>query len=73
MRFGIVGLLLALVAPVAAGQVPDSAKAAIDSLTARVERAEEALAMLQQQLAAQSETAVSTRSGLKLEFTGRIL
>jgi hypothetical protein len=56
-----------------AGQKPDSTKAALDSLTARLDRAEETIEMLKQQLAAQGESAVKTRSGMTLEFTGRIL
>ncbi|MHB1310856.1 MAG: hypothetical protein ACYC3L_02475 [Gemmatimonadaceae bacterium] len=65
-------LLVAAVRPVAA-QGADSARALQDSLAARVERAEEAIEMLRQQLAAQAESGVSTRSGLKLEVSGRIL
>lgn len=67
------GLLFALIAPPVVAQEPDSAKAVRDSLAARVERAEEAIELLKQQLAAQSETAVTTRSGLKLEWSGRVL
>jgi hypothetical protein len=65
-------LLLALAAP-AGAQKPDSTKSARDSLAARVERAEEAIELLKQQLAAQSESGVTTRSGLKLEWSGRVL
>ena len=67
------GLLFAVLAPPATAQEPDSARAARDSLAARVERVEEAIELLKQQLAAQSETAVTTRSGLKLEWSGRML
>jgi hypothetical protein len=67
------GLLFSTLAPPAQGQEPGSAKAARDSLAARVERAEEAIELLKQQLAAQSETGVTTRSGLKLEWSGRVL
>jgi len=66
-------LLLLATAPAARAQTADSAKALQDSLAARVERAEEAIEMLKQQLAAQAESGVATRSGLKLELSGRIL
>jgi hypothetical protein len=55
------------------GQAPDSTKAAIDSLVARLERAEEMIEMLRQQLAAQGESAVKSKSGMSLELNGRIL
>ena len=67
------GFFFAVIAPPATAQEPDSARAARDSLAARVERAEDAIELLKQQLAAQSETAVTTRSGLKLEWSGRVL
>ena len=66
-------LLLVVAAHPAAAQKADSAKALQDSLAARIERAEEAIEMLKQQLAAQAESGVATRSGLKLEWSGRIL
>ena len=66
-------LLAAAAAHPVAAQGTDSAKALQDSLAARVERAEEAIEMLKQQLAAQAESGASTRSGLKLEWSGRIL
>jgi len=76
-RWSLSGALLMLMAGAAASgagaQQPDSTKAMRDSLAARLERAEEAIEMLRQQLAAQSESGVSTRSGLKLEWNGRIL
>ncbi|MBI2407037.1 MAG: hypothetical protein HYV19_01865 [Gemmatimonadetes bacterium] len=62
----------ALVTPVA-GQKPDSTKLALDSLAARVERAEETIEMLRQQLAAQGESAVKSKSGMTVELNGRIL
>ena len=51
----------------------DSARAAADSLAARLRRAEEAIALLQQQLAEQASSGVTTRSRMQLEFTGRVL
>ena len=44
-----------------------------DSLAARLERAEEAIKLLQQQLAAQAQSGVQTRSRMSLEFNGRVL
>jgi len=45
----------------------------IDSLVARLERAEETIALLQQQLADQAQVAVQTRARLSFELTGRVL
>lgn len=45
----------------------------IDSLVARLERAEETIALLQQQMANQAQVAVQTRSRLAFELTGRVL
>ena len=47
--------------------------AATDSLAARLERAEAAIALLQKQLATEASTTVRTRSRLQLELSGRIL
>ncbi len=44
-----------------------------DSLTARLARAEAAIALLQQQLAIEANTVVRTRSRLQLELSGRVL
>ena len=51
----------------------DSARAAADSVAARLRRAEEAIALLQQQLAEQASSGVTTRSRMQLEITGRVL
>ena len=51
----------------------DSAKARADSSAARLERAEDAIKLLQQQLAGQAQSAVKTRSRLSLEFHGLVL
>lgn len=51
----------------------DPTRARVDSLAARVERAEERAKVLEQQLAAESESAVRTRSRLALELRGRVL
>ena len=57
-----------------AGPTRDSAsRAAADSLAARLKRAEEAIALLQQQLGEQASTGVTTRSRMQLELTGRVL
>jgi hypothetical protein len=51
----------------------DSTRARIDSLAARVERAEEKVRLLEQQLAAESQASVRTHSRMSLEFRGRVL
>ena len=72
-------LLLCLIVAAAAAahpagaQQPDSVRAAHDSLVARLERAEAAIEMLRQQVAAQDESSVKAKSGMKLEWHGRIL
>lgn len=69
-------LLLALaVSTPARGQavLPDTARAASDSLAARLRRAEEAIALLQQQLGEQAASGVSARSRMQLELTGRVV
>jgi len=65
-------IIAAATSPLVA-QAPDSTKVALDSLSARLERAEEMIDLLKQQLAAQGESAVKSRSGMTLEFTGRVL
>ena len=66
-------VLVLLFARDLSAQEPDSARAVQDSLAARLERAEEAIELLRQQLAAQSESEVRTVSRLSLELTGRAL
>ncbi|MHB8839379.1 MAG: hypothetical protein ACYC7F_10545, partial [Gemmatimonadaceae bacterium] len=66
-------LAIAALSSTAAGQKPDSTNAAFDSLGARLERAEETIEMLRQQLAAQGESAVKSKSGMSLELNGRVL
>lgn len=63
----VAALALVLWAGVAGAQVPR------DSLEARLQRAEAAIAMLQQQIAEASETATQSRSRLRLELHGRAL
>ncbi len=65
--------MLALLTRGVAAQQPDSARTAQDSLAARLERAEEAIELLRQQLAAQSESEVRAASRVSLELTGRAL
>ncbi len=57
----------------AAPPKPDSVASAADSLTARLARAEAAIALLQQQLAVEAATAVRTRSRLQVELSGRVV
>jgi hypothetical protein len=66
-------VVLLLAARGMSAQEPDSARAARDSLAARLERAEEAIELLRQQLAAQSEAEVRTVSRVSLELAGRAL
>ncbi|HJU67394.1 MAG TPA: hypothetical protein VJ650_04030 [Gemmatimonadaceae bacterium] len=63
----------ALLTGALAAQEPDTIRASQDSLAARLERAEEAIELLRQQLAAQSESEVRTVSRVSLELTGRAL
>jgi hypothetical protein len=51
----------------------DSTKARADSIAARLDRAEEQIRLLQQELADESQTRVTTRSHIALELTGRVL
>lgn len=51
----------------------DPAKPSPDSLVARLERAEEAIELLKQQLADQAQAGVQTRSKVTFELNGRVL
>ncbi len=51
----------------------DTTKVSPDSMAARLERAEDAIKLLQQQLAAQAQSGVQSRSRMSLEFNGRVL
>ena len=51
----------------------DSARTAADSLVARLRRAEEAIALLQQQLGEQAASGATTRSRMQFELNGRVL
>ncbi|HYV97390.1 MAG TPA: hypothetical protein VE967_08065 [Gemmatimonadaceae bacterium] len=57
----------------AGAQTRDTTRARIDSLAARLERTEERVKVLEQQLAAESESSVKTRSRVALEFHGRAI
>lgn len=65
--------------PAAAQRAPtgvgrDSARdAGMDSLAARLRRAEDAIALLQQQLGEQAASGVSTRSRMQMELAGRVV
>jgi hypothetical protein len=75
----LIALSLAVVTlPAAAQSPPDSARRArdtlsLDSLLARLERAEAAIAILRQQMADESESAVQTRSRFHLELAAQVL
>ena len=64
---GAAALLTAMSLPTPAQQTP------ADSLAERLRRAEAAIEILQTQVAEQAQTAVQTRSRMRLELTGRIL
>jgi len=79
----LAALSLAIATPVTAQNPPpqpvrDSARRAqdtlsLDSLLARLERAEAAIAILRQQIADESESAVQTRSRFHLELSAQVL
>ena len=50
----------------------DSTARVVDSLSARLARAEDAIALLRRQLATEANSAVKTRSRLQLELSGRV-
>lgn len=66
-------VLFSIAAPRARAAAQDSTKASRDSVAARLERAEEAIRLLQQQLASEAENRVRTSSRVALEFSGRVL
>ncbi len=67
-------VLLGAILTLASGALAqDSTKIKQDSIAARLERAEEQIHLLQQQLAAESQTAVTTRSHVALEINGRVM
>jgi hypothetical protein len=70
---GVLALVLSLSLDTVLLRAQDSTKAKADSIAARLERAEEAIKLLQEQLASESQSSVKTRSRLSLEFNGRVL
>lgn len=70
-----VGLLCAVTTPVMAraAAAQDSVRIVLDSLAARLERAEERVKMLQQALVTEAQSAVRTRSRVAMEFRGLVL
>ncbi len=67
------GALAAWLAMAGAAGAQDTSKVRQDSIAARLDRAEEQIRLLQQELADEAQTRVTTRSRMSLEFTGRIL
>ncbi|MGH7656425.1 MAG: hypothetical protein ACREN6_17385 [Gemmatimonadaceae bacterium] len=65
--------LAATLATASRAAAQDSTKVKQDSIAARLDRAEEQIKLLQQELADESQTSVKTRSRIALELTGRIL
>lgn len=64
---------LAVAACVTPALAQDTTRASRDSIAARLERAEEAIAFLRQQLADASESSVRTGSRMAMEISGRVL
>jgi hypothetical protein len=62
-----------LIVPVRSASAQDTTAARQDSIAARLERAEEEIHLLQQQLAGVAESQVTTKSRMSLEFNGRVL
>src|SRR5215208_3075387 len=72
----LVAILVAILVGTASAQDSTEATPAdstLDSLRARLERAEEAIELLRQQMAAQASSEVRTRSRARLELSGRLL
>lgn len=67
------GALAAWLAAAGAARAQDTSKVGRDSIAARLDRAEEQIRLLQQELADEAQTRVTTRSRMSLEFTGRVL
>jgi hypothetical protein len=67
------GALTACLATAGAARAQDTTKVRQDSIAARLDRAEEQIRLLQQELADEAQTRVTTRSRMSLEFTGRVL
>jgi hypothetical protein len=66
----LVAVFMTVAGPAAA---QDSLRTKLDSLAARVERAEERVKMLEQALVTEAQSSVKTRSRLAMEFRGRVL
>jgi hypothetical protein len=67
------GALAAWLAMAGAARAQDTTKVNQDSIAARLDRAEEQIRLLQQELADEAQTRVTARSRMSLEFTGRVL
>ncbi len=68
-----IGTLAASLCVPGTATAQDTSRVKPDSIAARLDRAEEQIRLLQQELAAESESKVTTRSRMKLEFNGRVL
>jgi hypothetical protein len=73
MKIVAAGVLAAWLAMAGSARAQDTTKVSRDSIAARLDRAEEQLRLLQQELADEAQTRVTTRSRMSLEFTGRVL
>jgi len=73
MKIVAAGVLAAWLAMAGSARAQDTTKVSRDSIAARLDRAEEQIRLLQQELADEAQTRVTTRSRMSLEFTGRVL
>jgi hypothetical protein len=67
------GAVAAFLASALAAGAQDTSRVRPDSIAARLERAEEQIRLLQQELADDAQSRVTTRSRMALEFNGRVL
>jgi hypothetical protein len=72
-RILALGLFVTFLTGATSARAQDTTKAKQDSIAARLERAEEQIRLLQQRLAADADTKVTTRSRMSLELNGRVL
>jgi hypothetical protein len=67
------GVLISFLAAARTVDAQDTSRVKPDSIAARLDRAEEQIRLLQQELADEAGTKVTTKSRMALEFNGRVL
>jgi hypothetical protein len=67
------GALAAFLSGAGTARAQDTSRTKPDSIAARLERAEEQIRLLQQELAAEAQSKVTTQSRMSLEINGRVL